>query len=456
MSRLLRRARQAADSRRIPPEDRRRLGEELAAHLSDAAESYRHLGLSRAQAERQALREFGDPARVRAGLGRAASGRPFSLFPRGLPERALASAITNLRSLLIIFVIVILVRWQVVAAYHIPTKSMEPTLHGDPVSGDMILVDKTYYRLHAPSRFEIAVFEREGEEKSLVKRIAGLSGEEIDIRDGDLFIDGVIARKPPEVQEDLLVPVFSGNRDLLAELDGEARVGLGAWFATGSWTDENGAFRGTPGEDGTAVLAFRGEVPDDYPGGLPSGDSLPVEDLVLEFRVRPGEGATAVAALLREKGDVFELSIPVGAGDAFLCRNKEEIARSPSTFLRPGEEAQVRLTNLDDRVTASIDGVERMAVDTGRARNVDREAPPAEFAVAGGPAEFRGVKLWRDIYYRREGRLPFRIPEGCCYMLGDNSGNSQDSRSWGAVPVKRLIGRPVLVFWPLPRLKLVR
>jgi signal peptidase I len=456
VSRLVRRARRASRCRRLPAEARNRLAEEFAAHLADAVKSYRDLGLSRLRAERQALRDFGDPAPIRAGIDRAFTGRTFTLFPGSLSERLLSSAVGNLRSLLVIVAIVVLVRWQVVAAYHIPTKSMEPTLHGDPESGDMILVDKTYYRLHSPSRFEIAVFDREGEDKSLVKRIVGLSGEEIDIRDGDLFIDGVVVRKPRDVQDELLVPVYAGGRDLLADLDGEERVGLAAWTATGSWSRSDGSFRGSPDAGGTAVLAFRGEVTDDYPGGLPSGDALPVEDLVLSFRVRPAEGATTVAALLRERGDVYELSIPVGAGDAVIHRNKTEVARSPATFLRPGEEVSVRFANLDDRVSAEIDGSERMAVAIDRARDMRRDGPPAEFAVAGGPAEFGGVGLWRDIYYRREGHLPFKVPVDCCYMLGDNSGNSQDSRSWGAVPVKRLIGRPVLVFWPLPRLKLVR
>lgn len=48
---------------------------------------------------------------------------------------------------------------------------------------------------------------------------------------------------------------------------------------------------------------------------------------------------------------------------------------------------------------------------------------------------------------------PFVVPEGEYFMLGDNRGNSQDSRFWGFLPKDRLIGRAVVIFWPLNRIK---
>lgn len=44
---------------------------------------------------------------------------------------------------------------------------------------------------------------------------------------------------------------------------------------------------------------------------------------------------------------------------------------------------------------------------------------------------------------------PFVIPEGHYFMMGDNRGNSKDSRFWGTLSQERFVGRAVFTFWPL-------
>ena len=48
---------------------------------------------------------------------------------------------------------------------------------------------------------------------------------------------------------------------------------------------------------------------------------------------------------------------------------------------------------------------------------------------------------------------PFIVPEGNYFMMGDNRGNSQDSRFWGFLPEDRFVGKAVFLFWPLNRVK---
>ena len=50
---------------------------------------------------------------------------------------------------------------------------------------------------------------------------------------------------------------------------------------------------------------------------------------------------------------------------------------------------------------------------------------------------------------------PFKLDENSYFMMGDNRGNSQDSRYWGVLNRDRFVGRAVVVFWPLNRMKVL-
>ncbi|MBU3912193.1 MAG: signal peptidase I [Candidatus Omnitrophica bacterium] len=48
------------------------------------------------------------------------------------------------------------------------------------------------------------------------------------------------------------------------------------------------------------------------------------------------------------------------------------------------------------------------------------------------------------------------IPDNAYYALGDNSISSRDSRYWGFMPKKYLIGKAFLIYWPLTRIRILK
>jgi signal peptidase I len=50
---------------------------------------------------------------------------------------------------------------------------------------------------------------------------------------------------------------------------------------------------------------------------------------------------------------------------------------------------------------------------------------------------------------------PITIPKGYYYMLGDNRGDSEDSRVWGPEPRNDILGIARVRYWPIDRIGLL-
>jgi signal peptidase I len=82
-------------------------------------------------------------------------------------------------------------RW--VQAYKVPSAAMDPTL----LVGDHFLADKAIYRDRGPERFDVIVFDwPKDPTKGFVKRVVGLPGETIEVKDGRVWIDGAALDEP--------------------------------------------------------------------------------------------------------------------------------------------------------------------------------------------------------------------------------------------------------------------
>lgn len=70
--------------------------------------------------------------------------------------------------------------------------SMEPTFH----SGDYILTSKITYKFRSPQRGDVVVFQSpKNPDIEYIKRVLGLPGDKVELKNGDLFINDVLIQE---------------------------------------------------------------------------------------------------------------------------------------------------------------------------------------------------------------------------------------------------------------------
>lgn len=81
---------------------------------------------------------------------------------------------------------------------------------------------------------------------------------------------------------------------------------------------------------------------------------------------------------------------------------------------------------------------DRIAVQDGHVvRNGRRASEPFAAPCGGGPeCDLAAIE----------------VPAGHYFLMGDNRGNSADSRYWGPLPREQIIGRAVVTYWPIGRI----
>ena len=123
------------------------------------------------------------------------------------------------RPILLVCILVLIAKSVLADWYRVPTGSMKPTI----VEGDRIFVNKLAYDLKVPyttwriaswddpKRGDIVVFYSPADGKSLVKRVIGLPGDSIAMRNNQLFINEEAVKYEPFDQESFNVITAEKN-----------------------------------------------------------------------------------------------------------------------------------------------------------------------------------------------------------------------------------------------------
>ncbi len=80
--------------------------------------------------------------------------------------------------------------------------------------------------------------------------------------------------------------------------------------------------------------------------------------------------------------------------------------------------------------------------------------PGETISVANGKVYLNGKAL-KENYTAEPANQPFasvQVPPDKFFVMGDNRNDSNDSRYWGFLPRKNIIGRAIIRFWPFDRI----
>ena len=92
-----------------------------------------------------------------------------------------------IKMIIFVVVVVFIVNNVLLINAKIPSESMEDTI----MTGDRIFGNRLAYINTDPQRFDIVIFKYPDDETQLfIKRVIGLPGETVEIRDGKVYIDG--------------------------------------------------------------------------------------------------------------------------------------------------------------------------------------------------------------------------------------------------------------------------
>jgi hypothetical protein len=232
----------------------------------------------------------------------------------------------------------------------------------------------------------------------------------------------------------------------------------------------------------TDYMGYNTWVPRHGAHGPPSQNW--VGDLMLEADVEIQQAQGELVFELSKGIDRFRARWDLATGRCTLTRvsgGKESSLEQADSGLKKAGRYRLRFANVDERLTVWVDSGlpfgDGVVYDSPKQRGPTEEndLQPASIGVRGAGLSVSHVKLWRDTYYtvhietqqadagtnvefgdpsawevlRNLPVTTFYVQPHHYLCLGDNSPESSDGRSWGTVPERLLLGRALLIYYPV-------
>ncbi|RME02440.1 MAG: hypothetical protein D6805_09940 [Planctomycetota bacterium] len=354
--------------------------------------------------------------------------------------------------------------------------------------GHKILVNKVAYHLRPPRRWEVIVFKSpQPHHKNFIKRLVGLPGETLDILNGDIYVKKKgkwqIVRKPDWAQEVLWMHEydsrFAEKRKSRLVWESPDQIGdktlcthsseCGYVFVDKRFKISNnrieGDFRNQKGR-----LRYHRKIEDNYGYNfLRRIEPTLVGDVRVQFDGQFPDPKGRFSVEIVESIDGFPRSFQIRLSTSkdgkqtqvdFRDEYRAKVIYQTSKLLPKLEGTNhYDFFNADDRVVLKINGKKILEYLYQGATQVQDYNDAFQhngitFGVENTRFRLENILIQRDIYYRSPleadslGEDAIQLGKKEYFVLGDNSPNSEDSRSWGSVPEENILGKAFLVFWP--------
>jgi len=333
----------------------------------------------------------------------------------------------NVEVLLVALAVAMGIRTFFLQPFKIPTGSMQPTLFGVNAFPDYARTwEATRYGREDIARAE---FQKQQQAAKGLVIPAGL-GRIKEWFAGNSYLH-IVADVDGEVEAGPMTSLLVFNLKQTYTLGG---VGHTIWFppdfgeapgGMNSFAYRAGLFPGRVFHQGEDIVKLR----------MSAGDHLFVDRMSYNFR-KPARGDTIVfqtEGIPEAKRELYRIP-----PDQFYIKR---LVALPGEKVSIGDDRHLRING--ERLDASTPHFERVY-------GFDPRQPPQQSQwsghVNGAVAQkfgFGNLPIFPDA------GTTYDVPSDGCMPMGDNTCNSLDSRFWGAIPEKYVIGKSFFVYWPL-------
>lgn len=120
-------------------------------------------------------------------------------------KRAVAAFFDFLQGIVVVLALLVMVYLFIMSPQEINGSSMEPNFH----NGEFILTNKILYKFRPPERGDVVIFKSPpNKEIDYIKRIIGLPGDTVSVKDNAVFVNGQKVDEPYLAPN---TPIFGGS-----------------------------------------------------------------------------------------------------------------------------------------------------------------------------------------------------------------------------------------------------